>query len=655
VSAPLRRHPVRRLVVTPRLRWAVVSVVGLVVGAAVPLAAVAQDIDVEAWARGVELPPSYYRTIERNPDAFMLPNGLFRTVGAGATRRALVEPASGAARIPVVLALFLDSREPPFPAADVQRVLFDGPAPAGTITQAYEEMSFGSFTVTGDVFGWVRTSLTMLEAVGTESGFGPDADLGRYFAEALDLIDPDVDFTRYDNDGPDGVPNSGDDDGVVDALVFEFLEVAGSCGGPSIWPHRSGLAGLTGSPYATDDASAHPERDVIVIDGYITQGVTDCAGAELQRANVITHEFGHVLGLRDYYHWIDRSLGVRGRRWVLGCWELMAAGSWGCGPVEEPGELRSPFGPTHMSAWSKYQLGWVDLVDVGEVWNEEIVLEPIQISGVGLRLPLDDVGREFLIAEYRGLEGFDAQLPGQGVLFYKQDLLAAPYPSPTGGAPYRISMLERDDDNALLRMAVEGGNRGETGDLWGVDGNDGGLHFDSEPPLRMSDGGHAPVTVHEVRVDTEAGTATLVLSTGATPRLIAPDGPFEVMRIKSFRVPLRIAGGLGPYTGLGDLPSGFSLEPLGDALWVVGSLREEEPRHLAISVRDAEGRASEAVSVALSAPLPWTVEPGDLVEVFTRPATASLTDGETSYLDDVGNRNGRYDVGDLRRWMRANR
>lgn len=655
MSATSRSRPVPSPVITSRLRWGMMSVVGLVVGAAVPFEAVAQDVEVEAWARGVELPPSYYRTIDRNPSAFTLPNGLFGTVGAGANRRALVEAASGTARIPVVLALFADSQEPRFSAADVQRVLFDGPAPAGTITQAYEEMSFGAFSVAGDVLDWVRTALTMLEAVGTESGFGLDANLGAYFTEALDLVDPDVDFTRYDNDGPDGVPNSGDDDGVVDALVFEFLEVAGSCGGPSIWPHRSGLTSLTGAPYRTDDASAHAERDVIVIDGYITQGVTDCTGEELQRANVITHEFGHVLGLRDYYHWIDRTVGPRGRRWVLGCWELMAAGSWGCGRVEEPGELRRPFGPTHMSAWSKYQLGWIDLVDVGEVWNEEIILEPIQTSGVGLRIPLDEVGREFLIAEYRGLVGFDAPLPAEGVLLYKQDLQAAPYPSPSGGAPYRISMLERDDDNGLLRTAVEGGNRGDVGDLWGLDADGGGLHFASTPRLRMSDGGYAPVTLHEVRVDAEAAKATLVLSTGVTPRLIAPSTAFEVMRIKTFSVPVRIAGGLGPYTGLGDLPAGFSLESWGDELRLVGSVRNEGPREITISVRDARGQTSDALSVVLAAPIPWVVGQDDLVGVFIRPAAVSITEGEESYLDDVGNDNGRYDVGDLRRWMRENR
>lgn len=612
-----------------------------------------QDLEAIAEARGVELPPSYYETILENPEAFTLPNGLFRVDESGARRAA----ATGTASVPVVLALFSDSEDPypQFHESEIARVLFDGPAPKGTITEVYTEMSRGQFTVTGDVFPWVRTSKTMLEIVGTESGFGEDADLGSYFVEALDLVDPDVDFGLYDNDGPDGVPNSGDDDGIVDALVFEFLEIAGSCGGPSIWPHRSSMRWRTGtdSPYRTDDPSMHPDSAVVVVDGYITQGVSDCTGEELQTANVITHEYGHVLGLPDYYHWVDPSAGPRGRRWILGCWGLMAAGSWGCGDVEEEGELREPFGPTHMSARSKSFLEWVDLVDPGDLWNEEVVLEPIQSSGMGLQIPLDDVGREFLLVEYRGRIGFDAQLPAAGVLFYKMDMSASLRPDPATDDPYHLFILERDDDDGLLRMALEGGDRGVAGDAWGIREESGKLTFDSRPRLTLSDGSYASAMVHEVRV--EGGQARIVLSTGPTPMLVPPAEPFEVMQIRTFRVPVRLAGGTGPYTGVGNLPDGFSLEAVGDELLLVGSVKEVGPFEYTYAVRDASGDESNPVTVQLSAPIEWVVAEASLIEVFLDVRSQALTPGEQVHLDDIGNSNGQYDVGDLRKWLKANR
>ena len=627
-----------------------------------PSAVSGQDVEVRGEIHGVTPPPSYYRAVEENPELFTLPNGLFGSGAQGprpgepaaAPARA---PATGTATVPVILALFSDSEDPgaTFSREEIARVLFDGPAPRGTITEAFDEMSRGAFTVTGDVFPWVRTSRPMEEIVGTENGFGEDADLGSYFVEALDLTDPDIDFGQYDNDGPDGIPNSGDDDGVVDALVFEYLEIAGSCGGPSIWPHRSGMRWRTGTgePYRTADASAHPEKDVIEVDGYITQGVTDCTGEGLQTANVITHEYGHVLGLPDFYHWVDRSAGPRGRRWVLGCWGLMAAGSWGCGEVEEEGELRDPFGPTHLSAWSKWELGWVDLMDPGEVWNEEIVLEPIQSSGVGLALPLDAVGDEFLLVEYRAQSGFDAELPAEGVLFYKIDHSASLRPDPASADPYRNMLLERDGDRGLLRTAINGGDRGVAGDAWGAGGMTDKLNYHSTPRLVMSDGSYSPAVIHEVHL--ENGQARIVLSTGQVPRLVTPTEAFEVMKIRTFSVPVRIAGGRGPYTGVGALPDGFSLEALGDELLLVGSVTEEGPHVFSYAVQDASGDESDPVTVEVSAPIEWVVEEAALLDPFLDVASTALTPGEQVHLDDVGNGNGRYDVGDLRSWLRENR
>ena len=83
-------------------------------------------------------------------------------------------------------------------------------------------------------------------------------------------------------------------------MVFEYLEVAGSCGGPSIWPHRWSMSGQTGAPFTTNDARTG--GGMIQINGYITQSAVGCDGQSVQIANVIAHEYGHVLGFPDYYH-----------------------------------------------------------------------------------------------------------------------------------------------------------------------------------------------------------------------------------------------------------------------------------------------------------------------------------------------------------------
>ena len=56
----------------------------------------------------------------------------------------------------------------------------------------------------------------------------PETGLGRFAAfnrEVLANVDAEIDLGRYDNDGPDGLPNSGDDDGYVDFLFINLRSV----------------------------------------------------------------------------------------------------------------------------------------------------------------------------------------------------------------------------------------------------------------------------------------------------------------------------------------------------------------------------------------------------------------------------------------------
>lgn len=131
-------------------------------------------------------------------------------------------------------------------------------------------------------------------------------------------------------------------------------------------------------------------------------------------------------------------------------------------------------------------------------------------------VPLDDEGREFLLAEYRGRVGFDEDLPTDGVLYYKMDLSASLYPDLRSDDPYRLTLLERDGDRGLIRTAVEGGNRGTTGDAWGAGRVTDKLNFHTTPGLAMSAGTYAPVMVHEVSVGRWTGPHRTLHVGGAT-------------------------------------------------------------------------------------------------------------------------------------------
>ncbi len=489
-----------------RSRMMLVTVWTLLGGVAtLPQSASGQEL---ARVPGRTLPRAYYQRAQRQPDLFELQHGWIQRVERAQQLNMAV---SDTLPLVVILALFADSPEPHIPSEQLQQALFDGPSEYGTLSEFYEEVSGGRLGVKGQVAPWIRTSLTMEEVVAGSYGLGDSARTGEYLLEALAAADEIIDFGLYDNDGPDGVPNSGDDDHRVDAVAFQFLEVAASCGGPSIWPHRSRIEGWTedNAPFATDDSE--PGGEPIVVSDYIVQGATDCDGVEAQKATTIAHELGHVLGLPDLY---DRSRGTepQHRHWVVGCWSLMAAGAWGCGTDDRDAWLR----PTHMGAWEKEQLGWLTQIEqVEPVLIQELTISPVLESEHVLKLMLEDGAQsdtnEYLLIEYRTQEGFDVDIPAAGVLIYHVDP-TMPNNQLLRHEPnwYKVALLEADGNGTLQRNFAEGGNRGEPGDAWGASGT-GQLSYSTTPSSRLNSGAASPVTIYEITV--AGGAASITLST----------------------------------------------------------------------------------------------------------------------------------------------
>ena len=479
------------------------------VAALAPGRAQAQDVEMLSRATGRALPQGYYEQIRRDPRFFELRRGWSqRAQGvqpeAGGTLP-VVLPVSGDLRMAVVMTLFADSPEPPFATTVIERQLF-GQNPLGNLTQFFSEISRGQVNLTGTVLPWVRTGITRAQATGTSNGLGNDAQMGAYLRDAVSRLDPTVDFGQYDNDGPDGVPNSADDDGYVDVTVFQFSEISGSCGGPGVWPHRSAIRGWTGQAYATNDL--RPNGDPVLVDDYIIQSAVDCEG-EPQNIATIAHETGHAFGLPDFY---DATGGIlpQQRRWVLGCWTLMAAGAWGCGDGATFGKVETP---SHMGAYEKLALGWVQRTITEPGWRREYLLDPVRSSGRVLQVPLRGT-EEFLLLEYRPREGFDVALPAPGVVVYHVEPALPLRPCATCARIYRVGLVEADGDGALIRNAQEGGNRGVAGDAFGGTRTLGDF---TTPSLRLNSGARANVLVE---LSITGGQARVLVSTQPT---VAPD------------------------------------------------------------------------------------------------------------------------------------
>ena len=103
---------------------------------------------------------------------------------------------------------------------------------------------------------------------------------------------------------------------------------------------------------------------------------------------VFAHEYGHDLGLPDLY---DTSGGENG----TGFWTLMSSGSW-----VDTGQDTIGNAPSHMGAWEKFQLGWLNYEVAFAGQKSEHKLGPMetntkQAQGLFVVLPEKAVTREY--------------------------------------------------------------------------------------------------------------------------------------------------------------------------------------------------------------------------------------------------------------------
>jgi M6 family metalloprotease-like protein len=311
---------------------------------------------------GVEMPQAYFDRIKENPKAFQFKHAWIdkskrikrnRMMQSMTSSKLQPTPSysqegtvvSGTIGVPVFMVKFHNTGANPYPASNLQTELFDGPWATGTMTEFYNEISYGNLSLTGTVHDWFQLNYNDTYYEGSNNGIGPDSKVGELLKETLDYWDSFVDFGQYDNDGPDGIPNSGDDDGYVDFVSFVHAESGGECGNSNIWSHRWSYSGWWGSSYTTNDARSGGGS--IKVEDYTIQPALACDGTTMIQIGVFCHEFGHTFGLPDLY---DTNAGSQG----LGHWALMASGPW-----------NQPASPSHMCAWSKMELGWINPIEVG--------------------------------------------------------------------------------------------------------------------------------------------------------------------------------------------------------------------------------------------------------------------------------------------------
>ena len=487
-------------------RTLVLLAVGLLV--TLPIGMRAQDVEMLGERYGTPVPDGYRRMRAGDPGAFeferaWVARGVgeamlapYMATGAAAIRGAPLPlgprdgPVQGTFEIPVVLGLFSNSgSQPPFSRDTIQEAYFG--AVGQTITDYYEEVSGGLVTLRGDVLDWVQTDRPDTAYTVGESGLVGDSlgggGTGNFIVDLLDRIPP-VDWGLYDSDGPDGIPNSGDDDGFVDLLALVQPTRGGECGGSGsenrIWSHRWSLSSATsGMPHTTATPAAG--GGLIRINDYTVQPAVACSGGGLSQIGVFTHELGHAFGLPDLY---DPDLIHAG----AGAWDLMSSGSWGCNNV-------SPQTPCHMGAWSKAALGWVDVITLApDTDHGTLVVDPVQGSGTVYRVDAVDGSGEYFLVENRQREGYDLELFAEGLLIWQIDpaLIERKWPANRVNAGEHMGVWLRQADG--LGDLQAGSGRGDAGDPFPGQSGNRAFHSITEPSALSWPGAETGFTLFDI-------------------------------------------------------------------------------------------------------------------------------------------------------------
>lgn len=260
----------------------------------------------------------------------------------------------------------------------------------GSMYDYFYAQSDGQFRLTFDVVGPVTVSQNRAY-YGANNSNDEDVKPAAMVVEAVKLVDNMVNFADYDWDG----------DGYVDQVYVVYAGKGEADGGSedTIWPHEWELSS------ASSYGGSRQRLDGVYIDTYACGGEQDGSTGETAGIGTMCHEFSHCLGYPDFYD-TDYS-GGQG----MFQWDLMDSGSYNDGGYQ----------PAGYTSYERWVAGWktpTELVNTQSISN----MKALQDTGSDTYIIYNKGNRnEYFLLENRQKTGWDASLPGKGLLILHVD------------------------------------------------------------------------------------------------------------------------------------------------------------------------------------------------------------------------------------------
>lgn len=271
----------------------------------------------------------------------------------------------------------------------------------GSLYDYFKAQSQGQFELTFDVVGPVKVSGTQAY-YGSNDSEGNDKYPATMVIEALKLANSQVNYADYDWDG----------DSEVDQVYVVYAGKGEADGGASttIWPHEWQLS----SAAYYGDGSGAQTLDGVKIDTYACGGELNGQSGSIAGIGTMCHEFSHCLGYPDFYD-TDYS-GGQG----MFEWDLMDSGSY-----NDDG-----YRPAGYTSYERWVAGWAEpeeLTSTKQVSN----MPDLQSSGKSYIIYNQGNKNEYFLLENRQKTGWDASIPGAGLLILHVDYNASAWSSNT--------------------------------------------------------------------------------------------------------------------------------------------------------------------------------------------------------------------------------
>jgi immune inhibitor A len=302
--------------------------------------------------------------------------------------------------------------QPDFNAQHYRDLYFGAGAGVESMKTFYEKQSSGRYSVDGQVSDWVKVPYN-------EARYGRDFCGDIVCDNTWELIRDAVNawvadqhaagrtdeqikadlasYDQWDRNDYDGDGNFNEPDGYIDH--FQIVHAGGDQadgdpiqGEDAIWSHRwKAFQGSGEGPAFNRDGGTQIGTTGLWVADYTIQ-------PENGGLAVFAHEYGHDLGLPDNY---DTAGGDNGVEW----WDLMAQDR-----LNAPDDQAIGTRPAEMSAWDKFQLGWLDYETLVAGQNRTLELGPHEYNSAKPQAAIvvlpDKVVTTQLVAPFAGTKSW---------------------------------------------------------------------------------------------------------------------------------------------------------------------------------------------------------------------------------------------------------